>query len=71
LGYRIYRRDRWTQSWESFLPVGNVTEYTVKGQPIDDWVFCIAALDRNGHESLINAYMPRPRADAEIKFLQR
>jgi len=67
----VNRRGPWTQSWESFLPVGNVTECTAKGKSIDDWVFGIAAIDGDGHESLINAYVPRPRADAEIKFLQR
>jgi hypothetical protein len=40
----------------------------VSGASIDDWVFGIAAVGQGGHESLINAYVPRSRSDAEIKF---
>jgi hypothetical protein len=68
IGYRVYRRDPWAQAWESVLPVGNVTSYVVKGNSIDDWVFGVAAVGADGHESLISAYVPRARADAEIKF---
>ena len=66
--YRIYRRDPWAESWESSEAVGNVTQYVVKGASIDDWVFGVAAVGSWGQESLISAWVPRPRADAEIKF---
>ena len=66
--YRIYRRDPWSQAWESSEAVGNVTQYVVKGASIDDWVFGVAAVGRDGEESLISAWVPRPRADADIKF---
>ena len=71
VGYRIYRRDPWAQAWESVLPVGKVTEYVVRGQSIDDWVFGVAAIGGSGHESLISAYVPRSRTDADIKFIER
>jgi hypothetical protein len=70
VGYRIYRRDPWAQAWESFLPVGNVTGHVVQGKSIDDWVFGVAAVGGNGHESLISAYVPRSRTDPDIKFLK-
>ena len=66
--YRVYRRDPWSQAWESSEAVGNVTEHVVKGASIDDWVFGVAAVGVGGHESLISAWVPRPRADADIKF---
>lgn len=66
--YRIYRRDPWAQAWESAEAVGNVTQFLVKGASIDDWVFGVAAVGPGGQESLISAWVPRSRADAEIKF---
>lgn len=66
--YRIYRRDPWSQAWESSEAVGNVTQYVVKAASIDDWVFGVAAVGPGGHESLISTWVPRPRADADIKF---
>ena len=66
--YRIYRRNPWSQAWESSEAIGNVTQYVVKGASIDDWVFGVAAVGSSGQESLISAWVPRPRADAEIKF---
>ncbi len=68
VSYRIYRRNPWAQEWESFLPIGNVTEYVARGQSIDDWVFGVAAVGRGGHESLISVWVPRPRMDADVRF---
>jgi hypothetical protein len=48
--------------------VDKVTQFVVSGASIDDWVFGIAAVGQGGHESLVSAYVPRPRTDAEIKF---
>ena len=66
--YRIYRRDPWAQAWESSEAVGNVTQFVVHGLSIDDWVFGVAAVGPGGQESLISAWVPRPRADPEIKY---
>jgi hypothetical protein len=68
VSYRIYRRQPWTLSWESSEGVGNVTQFVVAGQSIDDWVFGVAAVGPGGQESLISAWVPRPRADADVKF---
>lgn len=66
--YRVYRRRPWANDWESSQSVGNVTQFVVSGASIDDWVFGVAAVSPEGYESLISAYVPRPRADPEIKF---
>jgi hypothetical protein len=42
--------------------VGNVTEYTLPHMNIDDWVFGVAAVDADGHESTVSAYVPPPAA---------
>ena len=68
VAYRIYRRNPWSLAWESSHAVGNVTEFVAAGESIDDWVFGVAAVGPGGHESLIRAYVPRSRADAEIRF---
>jgi hypothetical protein len=68
VAYRIYRRNPWSLSWESSHAVGNVTEFVAAGESIDDWVFGVAAVGPGGHESLVRAFVPRSRADADIKF---
>jgi len=68
VGYRVYRRAPWANTWESSQAVDNVTQFVVQDASIDDWVFGIAAVGQGGHESLISAYVPRPRTDADIKF---
>ena len=66
--YRVYRRTPWTLSWESSKTVGHVTQLVLPGTSIDDWVFGVAAIGPGGHESLISAWVPRPRSDPEILF---
>jgi hypothetical protein len=68
VGYRVYRRTPWSNEWESSQDVGNVTQFVVPGASIDDWVFGVAAVGAGGYESLISAYVPRPRNDPDIKF---
>jgi hypothetical protein len=69
-GYRIYRREPWAQAWEASEEAGNVTQFVVQGASIDDWVFGVAAVGAGGQESLISAWVPRSRADADIKFAE-
>src|SRR5215510_3436114 len=59
-GYRIFWREAWAPDWEHELFVGNVSEYTLPHANVDDWVFGVAAVDADGHESTINAYVPAP-----------
>lgn len=59
-GYRIYWRNAWNPDWQHDLFVGNVTEFVFPHMNIDDWVFGVAAVDAQGHESTINAYITPP-----------
>jgi Peptidase family M28 len=62
-GYRIFWRNAWAPDWEHELSVGNVTDYTFPKMNIDDWVFGVAAVDAQGHESTVSVYVAPPRAD--------
>jgi len=53
LGYRIYWRKPSEVNWTRSRFVGNVTEYTLENVIIDNYFFGVAAVDREGHESLV------------------
>src|SRR5688500_10154878 len=53
LGYRIYWRRPSEVNWTRSRFVGNVTEYTLKNVIIDNYFFGVAAVDREGHESMV------------------
>ena len=57
VGYRIFWREAWAPDWEHELNVGSVTEFLLPGMSIDDYVFGVAAVGANGHESLVSAYV--------------
>jgi hypothetical protein len=59
-GYRVFWRDAWAPDWEHELYVGNVTEYVMPHANVDDWVFGVAAVDADGHESTVTAYVAPP-----------
>lgn len=67
VGYRVVWREAWTPDWQFELYVGGVTEATLTDLSIDDYVFGVAAIDADGHESLVSAYVrpPRPRSDIQ------
>ena len=52
-GYRIYWRKPSEVNWTRSRWVGNVTEYTVENVIIDNYFFGVAAVDSEGHESLV------------------
>jgi Zn-dependent M28 family amino/carboxypeptidase len=52
-GYRVYWRDPLSPTWDHSRWVGNVTEATLRNVIIDDWFFGVAAVDREGNESLV------------------
>ena len=47
--------------------VGNVTNLVLPNMQIDDFVFGVAAVDAQGHESLIAAYVTPPRTSTPIR----
>lgn len=61
VGYRIFWRKAWGPDWEHELYVGDVTEFVLRDISIDDFVFGVAAVGRDGHESMISAYVRPPR----------
>lgn len=66
-GYRIYWREAWGPDWQHDLYVGDVTQFTLEGVSIDDYVFGVAAVGPDGHESLVAAYERPPRANVPIR----
>jgi hypothetical protein len=57
-GYRLVWRAVGAPNWQYSHDVGNVTRYTLKGISKDDYVFGVAAVDRDGNASV--AAFPRP-----------
>lgn len=67
--YRVYRRQAWPMDWQDVVSVGNITEFTLPGISTDDNVFGVSAVDANGHESLVSAWVNPPRANTTIRTL--
>ena len=67
LGYVVVLRKTTAPDWEREIFVGNVTEYTLKDVSIDDTIFGVKAVDRDGNESLVSPYVEAPRRKLEIE----
>jgi Peptidase family M28 len=67
LGYAIVMRRTTAPDWEKEIFVGNVTEYVLKDLSIDDVVFGVKAIDKDGNESLVSPYVNGPRQKVEIE----
>lgn len=52
-GYKIYWRLTTSPQWEFSRYVGNVSEYTLEGIVIDNYLFGVAAVGSNGNESVV------------------
>ena len=52
-GYRIYWRKPSEVNWTHSRFVGNVTQFTLPNVIIDNYFFGVAAVDREGHESMV------------------
>ena len=68
-GYRVFWREAWSPDWQHERTVGGVTELVLPNVSIDDFVFGVAALDADGHESVVAAYVNTPRPELPIKTL--
>ena len=68
VAYRVYWRDAWANDWEHQQLVGNVTEFVLRQVSIDDVVIGVAAVDADGHESLVSAYVAPARRDPDLKL---
>ena len=69
--YRIFWRDAWGPDWQHELLVGNVTNVVLTNMQIDDYVFGVAAIDADGHESLVSPYVTPPRQGGPVKTVQK
>jgi hypothetical protein len=67
VAYRIYWRETWANEWQHAQRIGNVTNFVLPSVSIDDFVFGVAALGADGHESLVSAYVSPLRRDPEVK----
>ena len=65
-GYVVVARSTTAPFWEREIYAGNITEFLLPGVSIDELVFGVKAIDRDGNESLVTAYVPRPRARAKV-----
>lgn len=60
-GYKVHWRKTTAPFWENEVFVGDVTEYVLDKVTIDESVFGVSAVDKDGHESLVSAYVMAPR----------
>jgi hypothetical protein len=67
VGYRVFWREAWTPDWQHEAAVGTLTAFTLRGLSIDDVVIGVSAVGRDGHESVVSAYVNPPRSDAVMK----
>jgi len=68
VGYKVYWRDAWANDWQRTQVVGNVTQFVLPNVSIDDYVFGVAAIGSDGHESLVSAYVSPNRPMPRIKM---
>ena len=61
-GFIVVVRSTTSPDWEREIWAGNVKEFTLKNTSIDQLVFGVKAVDKEGHESPVSAYVLAPRA---------
>ena len=66
-GYVVLWRATTAPYWEHEVFVGKVTEYTFPDVSIDDLVFGVKAIDKDGNESLVSPYVQAPRVKRKIE----
>lgn len=52
-GYKVHWRDTTSPQWEYSKFVGKETDITLKGIIIDNFLFGVSSINKNGHESVI------------------
>jgi hypothetical protein len=60
-GFVVVVRSTTAPDWEKEIWAGNVHQYTMKDTPIDQLVLGVKAVDAQGHESPVAAYVNPPR----------
>jgi len=59
-GYAVVMRSTTAPYWEKEIYVGSVTQFVMENLSIDDVVFGVKAIDKDGNESLVSAYVAAP-----------
>ena len=54
LGYMVYWRETTAPQWQYSKFVGNVSEFTLEGIVIDNYLFGVSAVGKNGNESVVS-----------------
>jgi hypothetical protein len=71
VGYRVVWREAWGVDWTHERRVGEVTELRLPDISIDDYIFGVAAVGPDGHESLVTPYVRPPRAFQPVEEIGR
>lgn len=66
-GYVVLRRKTTAPFWEHEIYAGNVNEYVMPDISIDEYVFGVAAVDKDGNESLVTPYVQTPHPKRPIE----
>ena len=66
LGYEIVMRKTTSPVWEREIFVGNVLTYTLPNVNIDEVVLGVRAVDRDGNESSVSAYVTPPYVQPKL-----
>jgi hypothetical protein len=66
-GYSVVIRSTTAPDWEREIFVGKVTEYRLDNVSVDDVIFGVKAVDKDGNESLVSAYVATPRPSPPIE----
>lgn len=70
VSYRVYWRDTWSNDWQHDAPAGDALELVVPGVSIDDYVFGVAAVGADGHESPVAAYTAPPARRPDVQLVR-
>ena len=52
-GYKIYWRDTTSPTWDNSRYVGDVSRFVLEGIVVDNFLFGVAAVGKDGHESVV------------------
>jgi hypothetical protein len=66
-GYAVVMRKTTSPYWEQEIFVGTVNQYTLKNVNIDEVVLGVKAIDKDGNESLVAAYVSAPYAYRKVE----
>ncbi len=66
-GYAVVMRKTTSPDWENEIFVGNMTTYTLPRVNIDEVVLGVKAIDKDGNESLVSAFVSPPYRQRKVE----